>query len=592
MGICAAALAKTEEEAKMKYKSSLLAKACLCAILTTAAQAETPNLTGVQHIELAVSQADAAKKWYQTHLPCEAVAQRPQRLNCGGMRIEFVARQSLGGSQGTAINHIGFAYPDVAQKMQSLENVGVGGAGVRLQRFEDGSLYRNDPGVGLHGFIFDPWGTRIELVQSGDTPTFHHIHLHTADPSMLKAWYMDNLGATATDQGIMLAGVEFHISINAEGRPAGTTERAIDHIALAASDIENLSAHLQAQGVAVYGPDVPDNARGGAKRALIAGPDGARLAIVEAEWDGFEAQQDEQIARVEQREPFAVPYTPWGEPDIQGMWTGNAAHGIPLERPADIDGDTLTADQAAERREQGTLRSIWGYEREWRDTTLGYDKFSASQQVAMIIDPPDGRLPPLTEAGRKALEDEALRRQTRLTAAGPEELSTWVRCITRGLPGMMMPGVYNNGLQIQQSPGYVAVQKEMIHETRVIPTTPRQRTGIKQWLGSSRGRWDGDTLIIEVTDFNGKYLYRGAGPDLKLTERYRLVDADTLEYTFTLDDPTIWTQPWTGMFHFKRDEAQYELVEYACHEGNYGMRNILSAARAKDQQAASETSGD
>ena len=119
----------------------------------------------VHHIELAVSQADTAKAWYTQHLPCQTVADRNERIVCGGMQIEFVTRQSLGSSQGTAVDHIGFAYPDVAAKMQALEDVGVGGAGVRLQRFDDGSLVRDDPGTGVHGFIFDPWGTRIELIR-------------------------------------------------------------------------------------------------------------------------------------------------------------------------------------------------------------------------------------------------------------------------------------------------------------------------------------------------------------------------------------------------------------------------------------------
>ena len=152
----------------------------------------------------------------------------------------------------------------------------------------------------------------------------------------------------------------------------------------------------------------------------------------------------------------------------------------------------------------------------------------------------------------------------------------------------MMPGVYNNGLQIVQSPGYVAITKEMIHETRVIPTTERAHLGpnLKQWLGSSRGRWEGDTLVIEVKGFNGKTTYKGAGENLTLTERYWRVGPDKLEYRFTVDDPTIWSNALTGLFHFDKDDSQYELVEYACHEGNYGMTNILSAARAMEKESS------
>ncbi|NKB97067.1 MAG: hypothetical protein GKR90_01010 [Pseudomonadales bacterium] len=571
---------------KMSWVAKLtgLGAGLLCA---TFAQAELR----VHHIELAVSQADTAKKWYEMHLPCKSVADRPMRIMCGGMQIELMARQSIGGSQGTSVNHISFSYPDVAAKMEALESIGVGGAGVRLQRFDDGALTRADEGIGVHGFIFDPWGTRIELVEAAGEPAFNHVHLHSADPAAAKDWYVETLGAAPSTQGVEIGGLPFHISQNAEGRPAGTRERAVDHIALAAADVAETSSELDGAGVKVRGPATPANARGDSQRSLLAGPDGVRIEIVDSQWDGIDydlgGDPVAEVAAV--TTPFEIPRTPWGEPDIQGMWTGNAAHGIPLERPDDLVGQDLSEDQAAERREQGTLASIWGYEREWRDTTLGYDKFQASRQVALIVDPPQGKLPTATELGEKELADAAARRL--VVAAGPEDLSSWVRCITRGLPTMMMSGVYNNGLQIQQSPGYVAVQKEMIHETRLIPTTAKARPGIKQWLGSSRGRWEGDTLVVEVTDFNGRSKYRGAGENMKITERYRLVDADTLEYQFTVEDPTIWATPWTGMFHFKRDEAQYKLVEYACHEGNYGMTNILSAARAKDREI-NEPSGE
>jgi hypothetical protein len=133
----------------------------------------------------------------------------------------------------------------------------------------------------------------------------------------------------------------------------------------------------------------------------------------------------------------------------------------------------------------------------------------------------------------------------------------------------------------------VAVQKEMIHETRVIPITEREHLGpnLKQWLGNSRGHWEGDTLVVEVKGFNGRAAYQGAGENMTLTERYSRIGPSKLEYVFTVDDPTIWSSAWTGMFVFDLDNDQYDLVEYACHEGNYGMSNILSAARAKEKQS-------
>ena len=135
-----------------------------------------------------------------------------------------------------------------------------------------------------------------------------------------------------------------------------------------------------------------------------------------------------------------------------------------------------------------------------------------------------------------------------------------------------------------QGPGFVTIQKEMVHETRVIPTTERERLGsdITTWLGDPQGRWDGDTLVIESTTFNGRSSFEGSSENIRLIERYTRVGETRLEYQFTIDDPTIWTRSWTAMFHFDLDNEQYELVEYACHEGNYGMTNILSGARARD----------
>ena len=332
-------------------------------------------------------------------------------------------------------------------------------------------------------------------------------------------------------------------------------------------------------------PAVPENARTSAKRAFLVGPDNVRVAAVET---GFAGVVTERAAlATDASEPYDAPKTPWGTPDLQGVWTGNSAHGIPLERPLDAaEVEALTPEEAEARRERGTLGSIWGYEREWRDTTLGYVKTAPSTQIAMIIDPPNGRVPPMTARGK---ELAVLARETRSTyterpAAGPEDLTAFVRCITRGLPGMMMPSIYNNGLQIAQGPGFVTIQKEMIHETRVIPTSQRPSlTGdLGTWLGDPQGRWEGDTLVIETANFNGRTSYRGSSSNMTLIERYTRVGPTTLEYQFTVDDPVVWTQPWTGRFTFDLDTEQYELVEYACHEGNYGMTNILSGARAQE----------
>jgi hypothetical protein len=379
---------------------------------------------------------------------------------------------------------------------------------------------------------------------------------------------------------------------------ASTARRSIDHVAFVVKEFDAGMTDLrQRKATFLEQPGVPQGGRTQAKHALVGAPDSVRVEIVETGFAGVKSVREPAAVTTDNRAPYTAPKLPWGEPDLQGVYTGNSAHGIPLERPKELANvKALSADEAAARRERNTLGSIWGYEREWRDTTLEYQKRAPSTQVAMVIDPPDGRIPPMTPEGRKRAEAEVdriyagdenagpMNRQP----GGPEDLGTFVRCITRGIPQMMLPGVYNNGLQIVQGPGFVAIQKEMIHETRVIPTQPRERPGPKvtAWLGIPLGRWEGDTLVVETTNFNGKLPYRGATPKMKLTERFTRVGPDLLEYKFTVDDPETWTKPWTAMFTFEKDDSQYELVEYACHEANYGMTNILSGARATEKARA------
>ena len=550
---------------------------------------------GVDYVHIAVPSPIEAVKWYTEHMECEPSVKQADAANCHGVEVVFGVARTLGGTPGTGVNHIGFSFPDLEAKMSELEAVGVRGAGVRLQRFEDGSTFRDVPGLFKLGFIFDPWGTRIELAEDPDYLGFHHIHLSTADPAATLAWYQDVLGGVPARlrgrlNGLLFDDVWLLVSQHEEGVPAPTAGRTLDHLGFVVDDMDAAAADMrERQVVFEEAPAVPENGRSGAMRAFLAGPDNVRVAVVETDWAGIAPMQAAVRVTPEVREPYTVPRTPWGTPDLQGIWTGDAAHGIPLERPLDTaEIEVLMPEEAAARRERGTLRSIWGYEREWRDTTLGYAKDAPSTQVAMVIDPPDGRIPPMTPEGEALIAAAAS--AERGLPAGPEDLSSWVRCITRGLPGMMIPGVYNNGLQIVQGPGFVAIQKEMIHETRVIPTDGRPQLGpnLTQWLGDSRGRWEGDTLVVEVTNFNGKASYRGSSEYMTLTERYTRTGPDTLEYEFTVDDPTIWTAPWTGMFTFGRDDDQYELVEYACHEGNYGLTNILSGARAEEREQAAQ----
>lgn len=286
---------------------------------------------------------------------------------------------------------------------------------------------------------------------------------------------------------------------------------------------------------------------------------------------------------------WTAPRTPWGDPDFQGIWTTNEMHGVPLERPAEFAGkDALTAEEAAARREQTTQRTvtaegIGNYDRAFRDTALGFTKQGLSTQASLVVDPPDGRLPPLTAEAQTRREQQRARRGQR--PADWTDLGTWGRCITRGALTIVEPSGYNNGVQIVQGPGYVAIQKEMIHETRVVPLNGRPHLGsnLTLWSGDARGRWEGETLVIEATNFDGRGPLFGASRNARLVERFTRLSPDQLEYRFTVEDPTIWTRPWTGRMTMSYDAGQYELVEYACHEANYSMTNTLSAARAEEK---------
>ena len=547
------------------------------------------------HVHITASSPAKGVEWYSEYLECAPLADRDDAANCDGVEVVFVPQATTGGSQGTGINHIGFSFPDLTAKMAEFEAVGVRGSGVRLQRFEDGSMVRDIPGLFKIAFIFDPWGTRIELVEDQEYLGFHHIHLSATNPEETLAWYRDVMGGEPDSMRGMLDGLLFDdvwllFSAHPEGAtPATTQGRAIDHIGFMVDDLDASAADIRQRGIRFHQePTVPANGRTSAKQAFLAGPDNVLVEVVEAGFAGVEVDLTPVVAM--DQGPFDAPLTSWGEPDLQGVWTSNSSHGIPLERPEDVDSQELTAEEAVARREGGTLGSIWGYDREWRDTTLGYGNAAVSTQVAMVIDPPDGRIPPLTPEGEElaARAQAESRAYTRGPSAGPEDLTPYVRCITRGLPSMMMPSVYNNGLQIVQGPGYVAITKEMIHETRIIPTAPRPVAGpgLALWLGVPQGRWEDDTLVITTTNFNSRASYRGSTGDLTLIERYRLIGPGMLEYQFTIDDPQVWTRPWTAMFRFEKDDGQYELVEYACHEGNYGMTNILSGSRAQDAAAA------
>ena len=208
----------------------------------------------------------------------------------------------------------------------------------------------------------------------------------------------------------------------------------------------------------------------------------------------------------------------------------------------------------------------------------------------MVIDPPDGRIPPLTpEAQRRIASTPARGSFTNGPFNGPEDLAMWDRCITRGMPGAIFPTVYNANTRITQGPGSVAITYEMIHDTRVIALDrrPHPSSGIQQYFGDSKGHWEGDTLVVDVTNFTRRNNYRGSSETLHLIERFKRLGTSSLRYEVTVDDPHTWTKPWTAALDMNTQPAG--LFEYACHEGNYGLLHMLMAARAAEK-GTNETS--
>ncbi len=280
--------------------------------------------------------------------------------------------------------------------------------------------------------------------------------------------------------------------------------------------------------------------------------------------------------------PAPAARTPDGRPDLQGMWYFGTA--TPLERPKEFDGKPiLTLEEAAafERREADRIRQTpTVHPPEWLDYGT---KVVPDLRSSLITDPPDGRVPALTAEARQRLSSRAARRRA---AENPEAFPPHERCIIFGAGPPILPGPYNNNLQIVQTPGAVVVVTEMIHDARIVPLDgpPSPPAPVRSWLGSSRGRWEGDTLVIETTHFNDETSLRGSDHHLRVIERLWLEGADALRYEFTIDNPTAFTRQWSGALTLTRTSDR--MYEFACHEANYGLPNMLQAARYEERKAA------
>ena len=298
-----------------------------------------------------------------------------------------------------------------------------------------------------------------------------------------------------------------------------------------------------------------------------------------------------------QTKKWTPPRMADGHPDLQGFWTNNTY--TSLERPRNVSKEFFTreealelekkaADEETEQTVPGTVADV-----HYDFTQFSLDRNQSAHalnlRTSIIVDPVDGKLPPLTAEGQKRAAERAelAKRVGRWDSAQSNDLDD--RCIIfQGAGPPMLPQGYNSNYQIVQTPGYVMILFEMAHDTRIIPldARPHVSRNIRQWTGDSRGHWEGDTLVIETTNFNGKNPLRGSSENLRVVERLTRVDADTIQYKFTVEDESTWTRPWTGEIPLRKTIGP--LFEHACHEGNYGLYNTLVGARLEEKKAAEE----
>ncbi len=308
-----------------------------------------------------------------------------------------------------------------------------------------------------------------------------------------------------------------------------------------------------------------------------------------------------------------APRTAWGDPDLQGTYTNKTI--TPLQRPVELaDREFLTEDEAANLEQNALDRNERLLRLAAQKTTAGgnvgaYNNFwmdrgtKPTGRTSLIVDPPDGRIPPLTPEAQRREAARVEARQARGPADSWEDLELNDRCLVWSAGPPMLPSAYNNNFMILQTPGYVVIQVEMIHDTRIIPLDgrPHLAPSVRQWLGDPRGHWEGDTLVVETTNIartEANAAATGGDPirlraangrsddTVRVIERFTRVDADTVSYEFTIEDPTTWTASFSGEFPMRRIDDL--LFEYACHEGNYSMVGILGGERALEKARAAQ----
>lgn len=290
---------------------------------------------------------------------------------------------------------------------------------------------------------------------------------------------------------------------------------------------------------------------------------------------------------------YQTPHTAWGHPDLQGIWDRRTI--TPLERPQRLANkaflspeEIIAYERASAARADGRpLDSTRGGISVHDPSDLDYGTtVVAGGQTSLIVDPADGRIPAYTQASAERVAARARAREGRGPADSWLDRSLTERCITWGIPNGMLPQAYNNNIQILQTPSAVLILNEMVHDIRIVPIDGRPHIpeNIRQWHGDPRGHWEGDTLVVESTNFSAKTNFRRASENLRLVERFTRTGSNTLQYEFTVEDSTTWVQPWTVSFPMIRGDQP--IYEFACHEGNHGLENILRIARNLEQQAA------
>jgi hypothetical protein len=302
------------------------------------------------------------------------------------------------------------------------------------------------------------------------------------------------------------------------------------------------------------------------------------------------------------RKSYTPPRTPWGDPDLQGSYTNKYEQGTPFERPAEFEGRRVEDIQGKElagiigRRQQQAIERAPFLSGDPTGAIAGPMEFRDIYEVSkasrpwFVTEPSDGKIPPLTPEGQRRIE--ARPRTGSSFSNGVydsyESLSLYDRCITRGYPSSMLPAIYGDSYQILQGKGFVAIRIEMIHETRIIPlgNQPHVSKGVSLDMGDPRGRWEGNTLVVETTNFRDRSIYRNGNPEkMRLVERFTRTSPESIEWSVTVDDPSTWTRPWTFSMPLTMNDAE-PIYEYACHEGNYAITNILNGSRVAEGKAA------